>query len=53
MADELSICYVTLTALSEQEHKKLVKEEKREQRKVKMPKHVKKRLVAASARHKK
>lgn len=38
---------------SKKEHKKQVKEEKREQRKAKMPKHVKKRLVAASARHKK
>ncbi|KAI9882467.1 MAG: hypothetical protein M1823_005784 [Watsoniomyces obsoletus] len=35
------------------EHKNRVKEEKREQRKNKMPKHVKKRLVTASARHKK
>lgn len=30
-----------------------VKEEKREQRKNKMPKHVKKRLISVSARHKK
>lgn len=35
-----------------QEHKKQVKEEKREQRKNKMPKHVKKRLVTISSRHK-
>ncbi|KAI9799956.1 MAG: hypothetical protein M1825_004327 [Sarcosagium campestre] len=33
------------------DHKKQVKEEKREQRKIKMPKHVKKKLVSTSAKH--
>jgi RIO kinase 1 len=36
-----------------QEHKKQVKEGKREKRKEKMPKHVKKKLVSSTARHKK
>jgi RIO kinase 1 len=36
-----------------QEHKKQVKEEKREKRKEKMPKHIKKKLISSSARHKK
>jgi RIO kinase 1 len=35
------------------EHKQAVKEEKREKRKTKMPKHIKKQLVASSARKKK
>lgn len=34
------------------EHKKAVKEDKREKRKQKMPKHIKKKLVSASAKHK-
>jgi len=34
------------------EHKKQVKEEKREQRQKKMPKHVKKKLISSSSRHK-
>ncbi|KHJ35650.1 putative serine threonine-protein kinase rio1 [Erysiphe necator] len=34
------------------EHKKSVKEEKREKRKQKMPKHIKKKLVSSSAKHK-
>ncbi|KAH8671866.1 RIO1 family-domain-containing protein [Tricladium varicosporioides] len=34
------------------EHKKAVKEEKREKRKEKMPKHLKKKLVSSSAKHK-
>lgn len=34
------------------EHKKQVKEEKREQRQNKMPKHVKKKLISSSSRHK-
>ncbi|KAI9731249.1 MAG: protein kinase rio1 [Claussenomyces sp. TS43310] len=38
---------------SKKEHKKAVKEEKREKRKEKLPKHIKKRLVGSSARHKK
>ncbi|KAI9792161.1 MAG: protein kinase rio1 [Peltula sp. TS41687] len=38
---------------TKKEHKKQIKEEKREQRKNKMPKHVKKRLVNTTARHKK
>ncbi|KAH8805555.1 RIO1 family-domain-containing protein [Xylogone sp. PMI_703] len=33
-------------------HKQAVKEEKREKRKEKMPKHIKKKLVSSSARHK-
>ena len=33
------------------EHKKQVKEEKREQRQKKMPKHVKKKLISSSSRH--
>jgi len=33
-----------------QDHKKAVKEAQREKRKEKMPKHVKKRLVAATSR---
>ncbi|KAI9852745.1 MAG: protein kinase rio1 [Thelocarpon superellum] len=37
---------------AKREHKKQVKEDKRESRKTKMPKHVKKKLVSASARHK-
>ena len=37
---------------TKKEHKKLVKEEKREKREKKMPKHVKKKLVSESARHK-
>jgi RIO kinase 1 len=36
-----------------QEHKKAVKEEKREKRKEKIPKHVKKKLISGSSRHKK
>ncbi|KAI9823017.1 MAG: protein kinase rio1 [Thelocarpon impressellum] len=36
---------------AKKEHKKAVKEEKREGRKTKMPKHVKKKLVASSTRH--
>jgi RIO kinase 1 len=39
-------------ANDEQEHKKAVKEEKREKRKEKMPKHMKKKLVSSSAKHK-
>jgi RIO kinase 1 len=35
-----------------QEHKKAVKEEKREKRKEKIPKHIKKKLVSLSAKHK-
>jgi hypothetical protein len=35
-----------------QEHKKAVKEEKREKRKDKIPKHLKKKLVSTTARHK-
>jgi RIO kinase 1 len=35
-----------------QEHKKAVKEEKREKRKDKIPKYLKKKLVSSSARHK-
>lgn len=34
------------------EHKKAVKEEKREKRKEKIPKHIKKKLVSSSAKHK-
>ena len=37
---------------TKKEHKKQVKEEKREQRLKKMPKHVKKKLISSSARHK-
>ena len=37
---------------SKKEHKKQVKEEKREKREKKMPKHVKKKLISTSARHK-
>ncbi|PSS12634.1 hypothetical protein M430DRAFT_126332 [Amorphotheca resinae ATCC 22711] len=37
---------------AKKEHKKAVKEEKREKRKEKIPKHIKKKLVSASARHK-
>jgi RIO kinase 1 len=37
---------------AKKEHKQAVKEEKREKRKTKMPKHVKKRLVSQSARRK-
>ncbi|SLM39351.1 extragenic suppressor of the bimd6 mutation [Lasallia pustulata] len=37
---------------SKKEHKKHVKEEKREKRETKMPKHVKKKLISTSARHK-
>ena len=37
-----------------QDHKKAVKDEKREKRKEKIPKHIKKKLVSSSAsRHKK
>lgn len=35
-----------------QEHKRAVKEEKREKRKEKIPKHIKKKLVSTSAKHK-
>jgi RIO kinase 1 len=35
-----------------QEHKKQVKEEKREARKTKLPKHIKKQMISASARQK-
>ncbi|KZF21670.1 Serine/threonine-protein kinase Rio1 [Xylona heveae TC161] len=38
---------------TKKEHKKQVKEEKREQRKNKMPKHLKKKLINGSTRHKK
>jgi len=38
---------------SKQEHKKTVKEEKREKRKEKLPKHIKKKLISSSSRHKK
>lgn len=38
---------------SKREHKQMVKEEKREKREKKMPKHMKKRIVAASSRRKK
>jgi RIO kinase 1 len=38
---------------AKREHKKAVKEEKREKRKEKLPKHIKKKLVSSSARHKK
>lgn len=38
---------------SKREHKQKVKEEKREKREKKMPKHMKKRIVAASSRRKK
>lgn len=37
---------------SKKEHKKQVKEEKREKRENKMPKHLKKKLISTSARHK-
>ncbi|OWP01113.1 hypothetical protein B2J93_6563 [Marssonina coronariae] len=37
---------------SKKEHKKAVKEEKREKRKDKIPKHLKKKLVSSSAKHK-
>ena len=37
---------------SKKEHKKQVKEEKREKREKKMPKHVKKKLISSSVRHK-
>ena len=37
---------------AKKEHKKQVKEEKRAQREKKMPKHVKKRLISSSTRHK-
>ncbi|RDW65521.1 serine kinase RIO1 [Coleophoma crateriformis] len=37
---------------AKKEHKKAVKEEKREKRKEKIPKHLKKKLVSSSARHK-
>ena len=37
---------------AKKEHKKQVKEEKREQREKKMPKHIKKKLISTSARHK-
>ncbi|KAG4432390.1 hypothetical protein IFR05_012119 [Cadophora sp. M221] len=37
---------------SKKEHKKAVKEEKREKRKEKIPKHLKKKLVSSSAKHK-
>ncbi len=36
-----------------QEHKRQVKDEKREQRKTKIPKHVKKKLINSTSRHKK
>ncbi|KAE8446806.1 hypothetical protein EG329_011583 [Mollisiaceae sp. DMI_Dod_QoI] len=36
---------------AKKEHKKAVKEEKREKRKEKMPKHLKKKLVSSSAKH--
>ncbi len=58
--DAKKVCFAPLNSdktsrliYDTQEHKKQVKEEKREQRKNKMPKHVKKRLVNVSARHKK
>ncbi|KAI9797924.1 MAG: protein kinase rio1 [Candelina submexicana] len=38
---------------NKREHKRQVKDEKREQRKSKIPKHVKKKLVNSSSRHKK
>ncbi|KAG9237172.1 RIO1 family-domain-containing protein [Amylocarpus encephaloides] len=37
---------------AKREHKKVVKEEKREKRKEKIPKHLKKKLVSSSAKHK-
>jgi RIO kinase 1 len=37
---------------AKREHKKAVKEEKREKRKEKLPKHIKKKLISSSARHK-
>ncbi|KAL3424951.1 RIO1 family protein [Phlyctema vagabunda] len=37
---------------AKKDHKKAVKEEKREKRKEKIPKHLKKKLVSSSARHK-
>ncbi|KAK6606288.1 RIO1 family protein [Botrytis cinerea] len=37
---------------AEKEHKKAVKEEKREKRKDKIPKHLKKKLVSSTAKHK-
>ena len=37
---------------SKKEHKKQVKEEKREKREKKLPKHIKKKLISTSARHK-
>lgn len=37
---------------AKKEHKKAVKEEKREKRKEKLPKHIKKKLISSSARHK-
>ncbi|KAL8708886.1 MAG: hypothetical protein Q9220_006342 [cf. Caloplaca sp. 1 TL-2023] len=36
---------------SKKEHKKHVKEEKREKRETKMPKHVKKKMISSSAKH--
>jgi RIO kinase 1 len=38
---------------AKREHKKAVKEEKREKRKEKLPKHIKKKLVSSSAKHRK
>jgi RIO kinase 1 len=38
---------------AKREHKKAVKEEKREKRKDKLPKHIKKKLISSSAKHKK
>jgi RIO kinase 1 len=38
---------------AKREHKKAVKEEKREKRKEKLPKHIKKKLISSSAKHKK
>ncbi len=38
---------------AKREHKKAVKEGKREKRKEKLPKHIKKKLISSSARHKK
>ena len=43
---------LSVMLIMSQEHKKAVKEEKREKRKEKIPKHIKKKLISNSAKHK-
>lgn len=45
-------CEQLLIEENPQEHKKKVKEEKREARKTKIPKHLKKKLIAGSSKKK-